>query len=74
MLFGMCYGTVFENTQKPLRLWFHVMWLMMSQKTGVSSKIYKTLWGLVAIKQFGDGYINYGASWFFQDASYLIVQ
>lgn len=23
---------------KPLRLWFHVMWLMMPQKTGLSAK------------------------------------
>lgn len=47
-------GTVFENTRKPLRLWFHVMWLMMSQKTGVSAKnlkevmgfgSYQTIWG-----------------------------
>lgn len=47
-------GTVFENTRKPLRLWFHVMWLMMAQKTGVSAKnlkdfmgfgSYQTIWG-----------------------------
>lgn len=47
-------GTVFENTQKPLRLWFHVMWLMMAQKTGVSANnlhdcmgfgSYQTIWG-----------------------------
>ena len=31
-------GTVFEGSQKPLRLWFHVMWLLMAQKTGVSAK------------------------------------
>lgn len=47
-------GTVFENTHKPLRLWFHVMWLMMAQKHGVSAKnlkdsmgfgSYQTIWG-----------------------------
>ncbi len=47
-------GTVFENTQKPLRVWFHVMWMMMAQKTGVSAKnlkefigfgSYQTIWG-----------------------------
>ena len=47
-------GAVFENTQKSLRLWFHVMWLMMAQKTGVSAKnlkdsmgfgSYQTIWG-----------------------------
>lgn len=31
-------GTVFENTRKPLLLWFHVMWLMMAQKTGLSAR------------------------------------
>lgn len=47
-------GTVFEDTRKPLRLWFHVMWMMMSQKHGVSAKnlcaslgfgSYQTVWG-----------------------------
>ena len=47
-------GTIFENSRKPLRLWFHVMWLMMAQKTGVSAKnlkefmgfgSYQTIWG-----------------------------
>lgn len=27
-------GTVFEDSRKSLRLWFHVMWLMMAHKTG----------------------------------------
>lgn len=31
-------GTGFEDSRKPLRLWFHVMWLMMAQKTGLSAK------------------------------------
>jgi transposase-like protein len=47
-------GTVFEGTRKPLLLWFHVMWLMMAQKTGVSARnlcdtygfgSYQTAWG-----------------------------
>jgi transposase-like protein/predicted RNA-binding Zn-ribbon protein involved in translation (DUF1610 family) len=47
-------GTVFEDSRKPLRLWFHVMWLMMAQKTGMSAKnlcetygfgSYQTAWG-----------------------------
>jgi len=47
-------GTVFEDTRKPLRVWFHVMWLMMAQKTGISAKnlcdvygfgSYQTAWG-----------------------------
>jgi transposase-like protein len=47
-------GTVFEDSRKPLRLWFHVMWLLMAQKTGMSAKnlcdtygfgSYQTAWG-----------------------------
>jgi transposase-like protein len=47
-------GTVFEDSRKPLRLWFHVMWVMMAQKTGVSARnlcdtygfgSYQTAWG-----------------------------
>ncbi len=47
-------GTVFEDSRKPLRLWFHVMLLMMAQKTGLSAKnlcdtygfgSYRTAWG-----------------------------
>ena len=26
-------GTLFQDTRKPLRLWLHVMWWVMSQKT-----------------------------------------
>jgi len=47
-------GTVFEGSRKPLRLWFHVMWLLMAQKTGLSARnlcdtygfgSYQTAWG-----------------------------
>jgi transposase-like protein len=47
-------GTVFEDTRKPLRVWFHVMWMMMAQKTGISANnmcdvygfgSYQTAWG-----------------------------
>ena len=31
-------GTTFQGTRKPLRLWFHIMWWMVSQKTGASAK------------------------------------
>ncbi len=46
-------GTVFQGTRKPLRLWFNVIWWVMSQKTGVSAlnlknamnfKSYETAW------------------------------
>lgn len=47
-------GTVFEDGRKSLRLWFHVMWLLMAQKTGMSAQnfhdafgfgSYQTPWG-----------------------------
>jgi len=47
-------GTVFEGTRKSLLLWFHVAWLMMAQKTGLSARnlcdtygfgSYQTAWG-----------------------------
>jgi len=30
-------GTIFQDTHKPLRLWFRVMWHVTSQKTGASA-------------------------------------
>jgi GNAT superfamily N-acetyltransferase len=30
-------GTVFQDTRKPLRLWFLAMWFITSQKNGVSA-------------------------------------
>lgn len=30
-------GTIFEGTRKPLRVWFRIMWLVTSQKTGASA-------------------------------------
>ena len=46
-------GTIFEGTRKPLRLWFRIMWLVTSQKTGASAlglqrqlglRRYETVW------------------------------
>jgi transposase-like protein len=30
-------GTLFQDTHKPLRLWFHAIWYVVSQKNGVSA-------------------------------------
>jgi transposase-like protein len=30
-------GTIFQDTHKPLRLWFRAMWYVVNQKTGVSA-------------------------------------
>ena len=39
-------GTIFEGTRKPLRLWFHAMWMVTSQKHGVSALGVKRVLGL----------------------------
>ncbi len=38
-------GTVFHGTRKPLLLWFHVMWWVAAQKTGVSASNFKDFMG-----------------------------
>jgi len=30
-------GTIFQDTRKPLRMWFHAMWWVTNQKTGASA-------------------------------------
>ena len=30
-------GTIFQDTRKPLRMWFHAMWRVTSQKTFASA-------------------------------------
>ena len=46
-------GTIFHGTRKPLLLWFHIIWWVAAQKTGVSASnmmefmgfgSYKTVW------------------------------
>lgn len=43
-------GTLFQKTRKPLRLWFHVVWWMMCQKTGASAKNLKDAMGFGSYK------------------------
>ena len=42
-------GTVFQDTRKPLRMWFLAMWFVTSQKNGVSAL------GLQAAEKSGRG-------------------
>lgn len=51
--FSVLVGTIFENTNKPLRVWFRVIHLMLTSKKGISSLqvcrymgfgSYKTAW------------------------------
>lgn len=39
-------GTVFHGSRKPLRLWFQAMFLMVSQKLGLSAKNFQRQMGL----------------------------
>lgn len=38
-------GTIFQGTRKPLLLWFHVIWWVTAQKTGVSASNFKDFMG-----------------------------
>ena len=46
-------GTVLHGTRKPLKLWFRAMFLMVSQKVGVSAKNFQRMMGLK----------SYGTAW-----------
>jgi hypothetical protein len=36
--FSLTAGTIFENTKKPLAIWFKVLWTILQSKKGVSSR------------------------------------
>jgi len=38
-------GTIFQDTKKPLLLWFHIIWWVVAQKTGVSASNIKDFMG-----------------------------
>ena len=35
--FSITSGTIFQESKKPLLLWFHIMWWLVAQKTGASA-------------------------------------
>lgn len=43
---SLTQGTVMENTQKPLRLWFKAIWHYTSRKSGISAKSLQGLLGI----------------------------
>ncbi len=52
--FSVIAGTIFENTNKPLRDWFRVIHMMLTSKKGVSAlQIYRTL-----------GFGSYKTAWY----------
>ena len=42
--FSVMVGTIFENTNKPLRDWFNVTHLMLTSKKGMSALQIMRLW------------------------------
>ena len=43
--FSITSGTIFQESKKPLLLWFHVMWWVVAQKTGASAYNLKDFMG-----------------------------
>jgi transposase-like protein/Zn ribbon nucleic-acid-binding protein len=43
-------GTLFHGSRKPLLLWFHIMWWVVAQKTGVSASNMKDFMGFGSYK------------------------
>jgi len=43
--FSITTGTIFQETKKPLLLWFHIMWWVVAQKTGASAHNLKDFMG-----------------------------
>ena len=43
-------GTLFHGTRKPLLVWFHILWWIVAQKTGVSASNMKDFMGFGSYK------------------------
>jgi len=43
--FSITSGTIFQESKKPLLLWFHIMWWIVAQKTGASAYNLKDFMG-----------------------------
>jgi hypothetical protein len=43
--FSITSGTIFQDSKKPLLLWFHIMWWVVAQKTGASANNLKDFMG-----------------------------
>ncbi len=42
--FSLIAGTIFENTKYPLRVWFHVLYMIVTSKRGVSAlQVHRTI-------------------------------
>jgi|SRR5437660_8621729 len=54
-------GTIFQDTRTPVKVWFHALWWMTSQKNGVSALGLQRVLGLVAPGSVvhTDGWLGY---------------
>ena len=43
--FSITSGTIFQDSKKPLLLWFHIIWWVVAQKTGASASNLKDFMG-----------------------------
>ena len=57
-------GTLFQDTHKPLRLWFQAMWYVVNQKNGVSALGLQRRWASAAITPPGNGCTSCAVPWF----------
>jgi hypothetical protein len=48
--FSHIAGTIFENTNKPLRVWYKVVHLMLTAKKGISSRQIGRYMGFGSVK------------------------
>jgi len=56
--FSVISGTIFENTKKPLKLWFRIAYFMLVSKKGMSAlQIHRTVFG-------EDSTSDYHTSWY----------
>jgi hypothetical protein len=56
--FSVISGTIFENTKKPLKLWFRIAYFMLVSKKGMSAlQIHRTVFG-------EDSTSDYHTTWF----------
>ena len=64
-------GTIFEGTRKPLGMWFMAMWLVTSQKNGVSALGLHACWGSAATRPPGPGCTSCAGRWSAPDETRL---
>jgi hypothetical protein len=62
-------GTLFQDTHKPLRLWFQAMWYVVNQKNGISALGLQKALGLGSYHTAWNGCTSCAAPWFVPTAT-----